>query len=129
MFLWGVIAELVLYMWMQVISLTMSVHWRERDWSCLQEAVRDEEPIVRDTLETCGLLKFFECSLLREHEYLLEFLISMWSLDRHCFIMWGEELAFTVVEDIYFLTGLPFWGTPLPAEPVLLEDGMLATLA
>jgi hypothetical protein len=84
---------------------------------------------VRDTLAACGMLKFFECSLLRAQEYLLQFLISMWSPDRHCFIVWGEELAFTVVEDIYFLTGLPFQGTPLPAEPMLPGDGHLATLA
>jgi hypothetical protein len=30
------------------------------------------------------------------------------------------------VEDIYFLTGLPFWGTPLPAVPVLPRDTDLA---
>jgi hypothetical protein len=32
------------------------------------------------------------------------------------------------VEDIYFLTGLPFRGTPLPAEPVLPADVSLSTL-
>jgi hypothetical protein len=42
-FLWVMIVDQVLYMWMQVTSLTMSVHWRERDWSRLREAVRDEE--------------------------------------------------------------------------------------
>jgi hypothetical protein len=40
----------------------------------------------------------------------------------------GEQLAFTTVEDVYFLTGLPFQGTPLPVEPVLPRDGQLATL-
>jgi hypothetical protein len=44
------------------------------------------------------------------------------------FMVQGEQLAFTVVEDVYFLTGLPFQGTPLPAEPVLPRDGQLATL-
>jgi hypothetical protein len=33
------------------------------------------------------------------------------------------------VEDIYFLTGLPFRGTPLLAEPVLLRDTHLADIA
>jgi hypothetical protein len=41
--------------------------------------VRDEELVVRGALAACGLLKFFECSLVREQEYLLQFLISMWS--------------------------------------------------
>jgi hypothetical protein len=49
----------------------MSVHWRERDWSQLREAVAIEEPIVRDTFTPCGLLKFFECPLIRAQEYLL----------------------------------------------------------
>jgi hypothetical protein len=44
MFLWVVMADQVLYMWMQVTIWMMSIHWRERDWSCLREAVRDEEP-------------------------------------------------------------------------------------
>jgi hypothetical protein len=43
-------------------------------------------------------------------------------------MVWGEQLAFTAVEDVYFLTGLPFQGTPLPVEPVLPGDGQLATL-
>ena len=35
----------------------------------------------------------------------------MWSLDLHCFMVQGEQIAFTAVEDIYFLIGLPFRGT------------------
>jgi hypothetical protein len=87
-----------------------------------------EEPGVHATLAACGLLKFFECPLIRAQEYLLQFLIRMWSLDLHCFMVRGEQLAFTAVEDVYFLTGLPFRGTPLPAEPVLPGDVQLATL-
>jgi hypothetical protein len=33
-----------------------------------------------------------------------------------------------MVEDVYFLTGLPFRGTPLPVEPMLPGDGQFATL-
>jgi hypothetical protein len=87
-----------------------------------------EEPGVRATLAACGLLKFFECPLIRAQEYLLQFLIQMWSPDLHCFMVRGEQIAFTMVEDIYFLTGLPFRGTPLPTEPVLPADVSLATL-
>jgi hypothetical protein len=96
---------------------------------CLREAVRDEEPTVRGALAACGLLKFFECSLVRAQEYLLQFLISMWSPDLQCFIVRGEHLAFSVMEDVYFLTGLPFRGTLLPAEPVVPGDGQLVVLA
>jgi hypothetical protein len=68
------------------------------------------------------LLKFFECPLIQTKEYLLQFLIRMWSPDLHCFIVCGEKIPFTAVKDVYFLTGLPFRGTPLPAEPVLPRD-------
>ena len=40
----------------------------------------------------------------------------------------GEQISFTAVEDIYFLTGLPFLGMPLPTESVLPADVSLATL-
>ena len=33
------------------------------------------------------------------------------------------------MEDIYFLTGLPFRGTPLPVEPVLPRDTHLREVA
>jgi hypothetical protein len=85
-----------------------------------------EEPGIHVTLAACGLLKFFEYPLIWTQEYLLQFLIRMWSPDLHCFIVRGEKIPFTAVEDVYFLTGLPFRGTPLPAEPVLPRDTPLA---
>jgi hypothetical protein len=87
-----------------------------------------EEPGVHASLAACGLLKFFECPLIRAQEYLLQFIIQMWSSDLHCFMVRGEQIAFTAVEDIYFLTRIPFRGTSLPAEPVLPADMSLATL-
>jgi hypothetical protein len=107
----------------------MSVGWREQDWSQLRDTVAIEELGVRANLAACGLLKFFECPLIWVQEYLLQFLIQMWSLDLHCFIVWGEKIAFTTVEDIHFLTRLLFRGMPLPAEPVLPRDVSLATLS
>jgi hypothetical protein len=53
----------------------------------------------------------------------------MWSPDQHFFLVRGEKIPFTAVEDIYFLTGLPFRGTPLPAEPMLLRDTHLWDVA
>jgi hypothetical protein len=100
-------------------SVSMDVRWRERDWEPLREEVAEARPAVRASLAASGLLKFFECPLIRAQEYLLQFLIEMWSPEQHCFLVRGEQVAFTAVEDIYFLTGLPFRGTPLPAVPVL----------
>jgi hypothetical protein len=55
----------------------MDVRWRERDWAQLREAVANEPPAdrvaVRAALATSGLLKFFDCSLVRAQEYLLQF--------------------------------------------------------
>ena len=106
----------------------MPIGWQEWDWSQLRDTMAIEEPGVHATLEACGLLKFFECPLIRAHEYLLQFLIRMWSLDLHCFIVWGENIPFTAVEDVYFLTGLPFRGMPLSAEPVLPREMTLVTI-
>jgi hypothetical protein len=83
---------------------------------------------VHATLATCGFLKFFECPLIWAKEYLLQFLIQMWSLELHCFLVQGEQIPFTTVEDIYFLTGLLFRGTPLPTEPMLPRDTTLVTI-
>jgi hypothetical protein len=105
--------------------VTMPIWWRERDWAQLRDAMAIEGPGVRATLETYGLLNFFECSLIRAHEYLLQFLLQMWSLELHCFLMRGEQIPFTTVEDVYFLIGLPFRGTPLPVEPVLPRATLL----
>jgi hypothetical protein len=101
--------------------VSMDVRWREWDWEPLREEVAEARPAVRATLAASGLLKFFECPLIRAQEYLLQFLIEMWSPQQHCFLVRGERVAFTAEEDIYFLTGLPFRGTPLPAAPLLLE--------
>jgi hypothetical protein len=108
--------------------VTMAVQWRERDWSQLRDAVANVGPEVRATLATCGLLKFFECPLVRAQEYLLQFLLHMWSPELHCFLVQGEQIPFTTVEDVYFLTGLPFWGMPLLVEPMLPRDTTLATI-
>jgi hypothetical protein len=97
----------------------MLVRWRERDWAQLRDAVSIEGPGVRATLATCGLLKFFKCLLVWAQEYLLQFLIQMWSPELHYFLVRGEQIPSTAMEDIYFLTGLPFRGTPLPVEPML----------
>jgi hypothetical protein len=109
--------------------VSMEVRWCERDWEPLREAVAEARPTMRASLAASGLLKFFECPLIRGQEYLLQFLIDMWSPEQHCFLVRGEQVAFTAVEDIYFLTGLPFQGIPLPTVPALSRDTDLAEVA
>jgi hypothetical protein len=87
-----------------------------------------EEPGVCATLVACGLLKFFECPLIWVQEYLLQFLIWMWNPNLHCFMVQGKKIAFTMLEDIYFLTGLPFQGMYLPVELMLPANMALSTL-
>ena len=41
----------------------MSIQWRERDWECLLEVVREESGVWRN-LVACGMLKFFDCALI-----------------------------------------------------------------
>jgi hypothetical protein len=106
----------------------MPVRWRERDWAQLQDVMAIEGLGVHATLETYGLLKFCEFLLIWAQEYLLQFLIQMWSPELHCFLVRGEKIPFTAVEDIYFLTGLLFQETPLLAEPMLPRDTALVTI-
>jgi hypothetical protein len=43
--------------------------------------------------------------------------------------VWGKKLTFSDVEDVYFLTGLPFCRMALPAEPHLPRDVWFIDLA
>jgi hypothetical protein len=101
-----------------ILDITMSVHWRERNWDHLREAMR-AQPRVQRYLATCGLLKFFDFPLIQSQEFLLQYLIGMWSIDLQCFIVRGQQLTFSATEDVYFLTGLPFYGMALPIDPQL----------
>jgi hypothetical protein len=58
----------------------MSFHWTERDWEHVKEVVRDESGIQRIFIAS-RFLKLFDCPLIREKEYLLQYLISMWNID------------------------------------------------
>jgi hypothetical protein len=107
----------------------MDVRWRERDWEPLREEVAEARPAVRASLAASGLLKFFECPLLRAQEHLLHFLIEMWSPRQHYFLVRGERVEFTAEVDVYFLTGLPFRGTPMLTTPVMPRETNLAGFA
>jgi hypothetical protein len=111
------------------LSVIMDVRWRERDWEPLREEVAEASPVVRATLAASGLLKFFECPLIRAQEYLLHFLIEMWSPQQHCFFVRGERVEFTAEEDVYFLTGLPFRGTPMLTATTMSRETDLGEYA
>jgi hypothetical protein len=53
----------------------------------------------------------------------------MWSTNMQCFIVRGQQLTFSTVEDVYFLTGLPFRGMALLADPQLPGDVRLIDVA
>jgi hypothetical protein len=80
-------------------------------------------------LATYGLLKLFDCLLIWSHEFLLQFLIHMWSTDLQCFVVSGEQLTLSVAKDIYFLTGLPFQGRELIIDPHLPWEDRVETIA
>jgi hypothetical protein len=88
-----------------------------------------EEPGAQGHLAAYGLLKFFNYPLIRSQEYLIQYLISMWSVDLQCFIVRGKQVTLSTVEDVYFMVGLPFWGMALLADPQLLGDVRLIDIA
>jgi hypothetical protein len=52
----------------------------------------------------------------------LQYLIATWSTDLQCFNVRGQQLTFSVVEDVYFFMGLPLHGMALPIDPPLSGD-------
>jgi hypothetical protein len=89
--------------------------------------VRQQSGVQRH-LAACGLLKFFDFPLIWSQDFLLQYLIAMWSTDLQCFIVRGQQLTFSVVEDVYFLMGLPFCGMALPTDPQLSGDERVGDL-
>jgi hypothetical protein len=57
-----------------------------------------------------------------------QFLIRMWSTDLQCFVVRGEQLTFSATENIYFLTGLPFWGRELVVDPHIPGEDRVETI-
>ena len=53
-----------------------------------------------------GVLKFVENPLMRVGEPLLALLINYWDPDHEVFVVQGHRIEL-IVQDIYFLTGLP----------------------
>ena len=86
----------------------MVLEWREREHEIMDHVVLQSMPTIH-ALRTCGMLKFFCTSPMRENVRLLEFMVNYWDHDMGMFNLQGETLELTV-EDIYFITGLSQWG-------------------
>ena len=86
----------------------MVLEWRER------EHVIINAPVIQ-ALRTCGLLKLFYTSPMRENVRLLEFMVNYWDHDMGTFNLQGETLELTM-EDIYFIIGLSQRGAPVNLE-------------
>lgn len=67
-----------------------------------------------EALRDCGLKKFFMTPCLRAQPELLQYLISVWDVDREKFIIHDQELEIEV-SDVYFIAGLSWRG----AVPIL----------
>jgi hypothetical protein len=61
-------------------------------------------------------------------EFLLQYLIDMWSIDLQCFIVREEHLTFSAIDDVYFLTGLPFCGMAPLIDPQLAREDRVGDL-
>jgi hypothetical protein len=53
---------------------------------------------------------------------MLQYLIATCNTDLQCFNVRGQQLTFSVVEDVYFFMGLPLHGMALPIDPPLSRD-------
>ena len=92
----------------------MVLEWREREHEIMDQYALRIYPIVQ-ALRQSGLLKFFCTSPMRANVHLLEFLIGYWDHDLGAFDLQGEILE-VALEEIYFITGLSRWGTPVNLE-------------
>ena len=111
---------------MNFLFCRMYVHWREREHEDIDFLVSKYPVVVVVVLSQCGLLKFFQCLLMRAQPRFLNDLIDYWHPNTEAFMLEGQSLTPTT-EDIYFLTGLSRRGDPFnlhtfPPEPHNIEE-------
>jgi len=80
------------------------LEWREREHEDEDYFARND-PGTINSLQQCGLLKFFKIQGMRAELRLLEYLVHMWDVDQHVFCG-GTHIFEIDIKDIYFLTGL-----------------------
>ena len=80
------------------------VIWKEREHEVPEtQAVND--PATIEALQNYGILKYFRILGIKEHVWLLEYIINMWDPDQKYFVV-GVHILPIEIEDIYFLAGL-----------------------
>jgi len=92
------------------VEVTM-IEWKERVHEVVEmEALHN--PMCIQALTNCGLLKFFPTHNMRKQVGFLDRLVHMWDLDLQVFQV-GNHVLEIEIEDIYFITRLSKWGTPV----------------
>jgi len=66
----------------------MYVPWREREYKDIDSLV-SEDPSALTILAQCGLLKYFQCPLMRAQHRLLNALVYYWHPDAEAFMLEG----------------------------------------
>jgi hypothetical protein len=90
------------------ILVAKMLEWRERENEDDDEMDLND-PKTINSLQQCGLLKFFKIQGMRAQLRLLEYLVRMWDMDRQVFHV-GVHVISLDIEDIYFLIGLSHRG-------------------
>jgi len=80
------------------------VDWKEREHKYVDTQVMND-PNCLNSLKDCGILKFFLTLGMQAQPELLQYLISLWDINREIFIVGDQELELET-SDIYFMTGL-----------------------
>ena len=80
------------------------IEWKEREHSEENEQALGNVRCM-DVLRDCGLQKLFMAPCLRAQPKILQYLISVWDIDREIFIIHEQELEIEV-SDVFFITGL-----------------------
>ena len=82
----------------------MSITLCEIEHSAIDNQVMEDKNEL-DSLQGCGLLKFFKMLNMKSNTRLLEILVHYWSEKEDAFVI--DQMPMRIeIEDIYFITGL-----------------------
>lgn len=80
------------------------VNWKEDEHEAIDSQAL-EYPNYLSALRNCEILKLFLTLELQAQPELLQYLISLWDVNREIFVIWDQELDLETSE-IYFITRL-----------------------
>ena len=104
----------------------VEIKWRERNCKSVMDASLHDKN-VRDTLASCGLLKFMRTPLMQSLGLLMQTLIGFWDVDEEVFLFEGQHIEITLA-DVYFITGIPMLGVVGDLVPMLSRGETLKDL-